>query len=138
MEDHQLKVFTLEQAHQILPRLTGLLEELRSQRVTIHALEVEIDSLELVVEKDEHGISPAVSAKVDTYTRAVNHFYGLIEEIHGTGCFLKDVDLGLIDFYFMHEGRIVYLCWKLGESEASHWHEVDKGYSSRQPFVKGK
>ena len=138
MEDHQVKVFTFEEANELLPRLMELLGELKSQRSGIQALEVEIDSLELIVQKDEHGISPVLSAKVDVYTRAVNRFYALVEKIHGLGCFLKDVDLGLIDFYFLHEGRIVYLCWKLGEEQACHWYEVDKGFAFRQPLKQKK
>ncbi|HAA72843.1 MAG TPA: hypothetical protein DCE55_27130, partial [Planctomycetaceae bacterium] len=27
------------------------------------------------------------------------------------------------------------LCWKLGESEIRHWHEIDAGFSSRQPLT---
>jgi hypothetical protein len=31
-------------------------------------------------------------------------------------------------------GRVVYLCWKLGESEIRFWHEVEDGYAGRQPL----
>jgi hypothetical protein len=47
---------------------------------------------------------------------------------------LKDPNLGLIDFYVRREGRMVFLCWKLGESEIGHWHEVERGYKDRQPL----
>ena len=64
----------------------------------------------------------------------MNRFYGIVDEIHETGCVLKDVDLGLVDFYGYHKGRMVYLCWKLGESEVSYWHEIGHGYIHRQPI----
>ena len=34
-------------------------------------------------------------------------------------------------------GRLVFLCWKLGESEVLNWHEVDAGFRGRQPLVAG-
>jgi hypothetical protein len=32
----------------------------------------------------------------------------------------------------MLDGRVVYLCWKLGETEIRWWHEVNNGYTGRQ------
>ena len=46
---------------------------------------------------------------------------------------LKDYQTGLIDFIGRHEGRDVYLCWKLGEEQITHWHELNAGFAGRQP-----
>jgi hypothetical protein len=35
------------------------------------------------------------------------------------------------------DGRIVFLCWKLGEPEVTHWHELDAGFAGRQSLVAG-
>jgi hypothetical protein len=35
----------------------------------------------------------------------------------------------------MQDGRIVYLCWQLGEPEISWWHELEAGFSGRQPLM---
>ena len=136
-EMDQLKVFTLEEANRLLPRLSPMLKEMQTLRSSILNLEVEIDSLELVSEKDEegNGNSPALNRKIDEYTRTVKRFYTLVDEIHELGCFIKDIDLGLVDFYSMHKGRVVYLCWKLGEPSVVYWHEIGRGFSSRQPVV---
>jgi hypothetical protein len=37
-----------------------------------------------------------------------------------------------VDFPSLREGRIVYLCWRLGEDEVAWWHEVDAGFAGRQ------
>ena len=42
---------------------------------------------------------------------------------------------GLVDFPAMHEDREVYLCWRLGESEITHWHETDAGFAGRKPLT---
>ena len=45
---------------------------------------------------------------------------------------LKDYFTGLIDFPCWMDGREVFLCWRLGEPEVSHWHELDAGFAGRQ------
>ncbi|HEY7364144.1 MAG TPA: DUF2203 domain-containing protein [Methylomirabilota bacterium] len=44
----------------------------------------------------------------------------------------KDVDLGLVDFLHLREGRVVHLCWKHGEREIRFWHGLDEGYAGRK------
>ena len=129
---HDLKMFTVDEANRLLPVLTQWLKDLQTQRVSILSLEVEIDTLELVTEKDDSGASPALNRKVEEYTRLVNRFYARVEEIHETGCLLKDLDLGLVDFYSLQNNRIVFLCWKLGEDSVRFWHDISTGYGSRQ------
>ena len=133
-EMNQLKVFTVPEANQPVPKLTEMIQDLQKRRELIASLEVEIDALELVAESRRDIVSPAVQKKIDEYNKVVNRFYQLIDEIHELGCFLKDLNLGLIDFYALLEGRVVYLCWKMGEKQVNHWHEVGKGYAYRQPF----
>ena len=66
---------------------------------------------------------------------------GLMAEINAEllkvqefGVELKDPALGLIDFPSVREDKIVYLCWRLGETEIGYWHDTDTGYASRQPL----
>jgi hypothetical protein len=56
-------------------------------------------------------------------------------ELSALGVELKDYFTGLIDFPCWMNGREVYLCWRLGESEVSHWHEVEAGFAGRQKLV---
>ncbi len=57
-----------------------------------------------------------------------------IAEIDELGITVKDLDMGLIDFPCLRDGREVYLCWKLGEPGIDWWHEIDAGYAGRQPL----
>ncbi len=133
-ELNKIKVFTVEEAKALIPRLTELLQELQSQRESIAAQEVEIDALELVTEQKEGQPANILAASVEKYNHTVARFYAIIDEVQATGCFLKDIDLGLVDFYTLYQGRVVYLCWRLGEKEIQFWHEVGRGYSYRQPL----
>ena len=57
-----------------------------------------------------------------------------VEAIQETGCQLKDVEIGLIDFPTLYRGTEVYLCWKLGEEGIGYWHRVEDGYQGRRPI----
>ena len=57
-----------------------------------------------------------------------------IEELKRLGVEFKGPD-GLCDFYSIMDGREVFLCWRLGEAEVSHWHDLDSGFAGRQPLT---
>jgi hypothetical protein len=59
------------------------------------------------------------------------------QELEDLGVELKDWYMGLVDFPSWLGNREVYLCWRLGEPEVGHWHEIDSGYASRQK-IKGQ
>lgn len=59
------------------------------------------------------------------------------EELRQLGVELKSAAEGLVDFPMMLDGRLVYLCWKYGEPEVMHWHELDSGFAGRQPLTAG-
>lgn len=135
-ESDSIKLFTPDEANQLLPRLSALIQTLQNKREVILSREVEIDALEMVVEKNAEGESSLLNQKVAEYQLEVRSFYDLVDEIQGLGCLLKDVSLGLVDFYSEYQGRMVYLCWKLGDPEVGHWHEIGSGYAFRQPILK--
>ena len=57
----------------------------------------------------------------------------LFEELASLGVEMKDPEIGLVDFPARLDGRIVYLCWKLGEETIDHWHELTTGFGGREP-----
>jgi hypothetical protein len=54
------------------------------------------------------------------------------QELKKLGVELKDYYTGLIDFPSWMEGREVFLCWRLGEPDIGHWHELDAGFAGRR------
>ena len=57
-----------------------------------------------------------------------------LDRIHSTGCLVKDLDMGLLDFPSIIDNEEVYLCWKLGEDRIRFYHRQDEGYSRRKPL----
>ena len=75
----------------------------------------------------------------DRCTRASRERYRIVGEIgvriaklEEMGIEMKDLDTGLIDFPALRFGEPVYLCWRLGESEVSHWHDRTEGFRGRK------
>ncbi len=69
-------------------------------------------------------------------------FFGLadslreqLEAVTATGCVIKDLDIGLVDWPALHGGREIWLCWRYGEPEVAYWHEIDGGFAGRRPVA---
>lgn len=66
-----------------------------------------------------------------------NRMLEYLEELNKLGVELKDAEVGLVDFWSRLEGRDIYLCWRLGEPEVAHWHELDGGFAGRKKLRPG-
>jgi len=57
-----------------------------------------------------------------------------LERIQSTGCIVKDLEVGLLDFPARIDGEEVYLCWKLGEDRIRFYHSQSEGFAGRKPI----
>ncbi len=55
-----------------------------------------------------------------------------LSRILETGCIVKDLDVGLLDFPSVIGNEEVYLCWKLGEDRIRFYHRQDEGFAGRK------
>jgi hypothetical protein len=60
-----------------------------------------------------------------------------VEELRDLGVEPKGAVEGLVDFPSMQDGRLVLLCWRLGEPEVLYWHDLESGFAGRQPLTAG-
>lgn len=56
-----------------------------------------------------------------------------IETLEHAGVLVKDARGGLLDFPARRAGRVVMLCWRVGESALGFWHEEGAGFAGRMP-----
>jgi hypothetical protein len=73
----------------------------------------------------------ALRARKDGASTAVA---AAVERVNELGAQIKDLEIGLIDFPALYQGREVLLCWKLGEDRIAFWHGVDEGFRGRKPI----
>lgn len=64
----------------------------------------------------------------------IESFHSALSQLQELGAWVKDLQMGLVDFYGIRNGEYIWLCWKLGEERVAYWHPLDEGYANRQPL----
>lgn len=128
------KHFTIEQARGLLPEVSRLLQEAVSLKSSYEDAE---DSFQALTQKVmfRGGMVIDRERALDLRTRRdhlAQHFKRTLEKLEETGCLIKDLDTGVVDFPTLFRGEEVYLCWKLGEPDIAFWHGVDEGFAGRK------
>jgi hypothetical protein len=130
------RLFTIEDANAMLPLVKAItsdlselsrevidrrerLAALRSSRPAKQSRDAYADELSQIEEELEKD-----TARLHEY----------VEELRALGVEPKNGPEGLVDFPAMMDGRVVFLCWRLGEPEVLHWHEIEAGFAGRQPL----
>jgi hypothetical protein len=130
--------FDLQQAELLLPRLEQLLRAAMEARTRLTEFGRELArQMERIVlaggcQVNVSGIARTKQQKDESAQRLQQ----IVEEIESTGCLLKDLDIGLVDFPCRVAAEEVYLCWKLGEPHIHFWHKTDEGFAGRKPIDK--
>ena len=133
MTEPAVKYFIVDEANATLPYVGRIVEDIVAdyQRWRDCIYRYEVLATASNSEEGETEEQVTVREEVDGIAQRIN---GFINELAAVGCVFKGFEGGLVDFRSRREGRDVYLCWKLGEEEVGHWHEVDSGFAGRQPL----
>lgn len=122
-----MKLFTVEEANDLLPRLQKELERVRSLYAAIAEMR---DGAVAAASASNYGGGMEGGT---AYVKKLYEIGKITTELNELGVQLKDYTQGLIDFPSMRDGRIVLLCWRLGEPEfIEWWHETEAGFAGRQ------
>ncbi len=133
------KYFTIEEAENELSRIQKLLTKLKRLQHKINEILDAKEILEKSIEiTSEEGIEFMVQKEVKinrSFHKLCYTFYHELDKLNEIGCIMKDLNKGLVDFYTKFQGRIVFLCWKVGEEKINHWHEINVGSRGRKKIV---
>jgi hypothetical protein len=130
------RTFTLDEAQNVLPVLESLLRTAIAGKNLIEEVEAELQEM-------NHRIFMTGGMNVDVVAlarrkgervKAEQRAKDAVAEIDAIGVQVKDIEVGLLDFPCLVDGRIVLLCWKLGETSITHWHGTDEGFAGRKPI----
>lgn len=130
------RTFTLDEAHALLPILESLLRTAIEGKRLIEDVDKELQEVAHRVFLNGGTllkIVPLARRKMER-ERALQRVKDAVAEIHATGVQVKDVDIGLLDFPCVVEGKTVLLCWKFGEEKITHWHGTSEGFAGRKPI----
>lgn len=127
-------LFTRDEAERLIPALTELLHDLQRRSGELEQVRGRLGGVVRAARGNGHALEGDVEGLRRQAEELVNEINRLHARIVAMGCELKGLDEGLIDFPAEREGRVVYLCWKLGEPAIAWWHELDAGFAGRQPL----
>lgn len=129
----QPRFFTVEEANRTLPLVRRIVQDIvdgypdfQRQKELYHQLGQAHPGPEL------QGRLEALRESIDEYT---DRLHGFLRELDQVGCTLKDYEEGLVDYHSIYRGRPVLLCWRLGEARVAYWHELESGFTGRQPIT---
>ncbi len=128
------RFFTLLEAERLLPEIERLLRTLIDLKRQYETAEGELSQVAQRIALAGGMLAPReriaqLRSRKDDAARSIK---SALEKFEETGCQLKDLDIGLVDFPTLYRGKEVYLCWKLGESGIAFWHPVEDGYRGRR------
>lgn len=119
----EIKLFTVEEANRALPLVKAIVHDIVANYKAIR------ETMEKLNERPDH------QEMQDRVENLKDELMANVDELHRLGIELKSFEIGLVDFYHVRDEKLVYLCWKLGEETINWWHDLESGYSGRQPLV---
>jgi hypothetical protein len=132
------KIFTVEQANAALPLVRAITSDLvKLSREVVERRErlALLSSPRSATTKDPYAEELAqIEEELEKDSEQLQAY---VEELRALGVEPKSGPEGLVDFPSMLDDRLVFLCWKLGETEVLHWHELEAGFSGRQSLIAG-
>jgi hypothetical protein len=124
-----MKLFTVDEANALLPEVRSKLERIRHLYANV---EVYREAAKAAAGASAFGGGMEGGSR---YVKALYNIGKVTTELNELGVQLKDYSRGLIDFPCRRGGRVVLLCWQLGEpDEIEWWHELEAGFAGRQPL----
>ncbi|MGO9270021.1 MAG: DUF2203 domain-containing protein [Terriglobia bacterium] len=128
------KYFKREEAEELLPVIEYHLEQARAQSVEMERLSEELSRAAARVMALGGSVPPlgklaGIKAQREQLLERLKQ---AVAHIQDTGCILKDLETGLIDFPSFLNGQEIYLCWKLGEEHIEWWHGIHEGFAGRK------
>jgi hypothetical protein len=137
-EYHPARLFTIEQANAMLPLVRAITSDLATLAKDVverrHRLAL------LTAGRDPKPGDPysdEISQMEVELERDARRLQEYVDELRELGVEPKGAVEGLVDFPCLMDGRTAFLCWRLGEPEVLYWHELDGGFSGRQPLTAG-
>jgi hypothetical protein len=127
------RLFTLDEARALLPTVRQLLTEIQAAKAEVDARGIGLARLLAVTGGNGHLEGDLARAR-DAVEYATGDLQERMAELNDIGVELKGIDEGLCDFPSLRDGRVVYLCFRLGEDDIEYWHELDTGFAGRKPI----
>lgn len=135
-ERKKKKYYTVEEANKTLPLVRAIVSDIVREYESVIELKQRLSAVMSDRKRpttDPYSEELAQSqAELEGKEQKLRAY---IDELNVLGVEFRGGPDGLCDFLSLMDGQEVYLCWRLGESEISHWHELNAGFAGRKPLA---
>jgi hypothetical protein len=132
------RIFTPREANAALPKVREAFERMDEVRDRLRRLKSKRDVLEMIWGEDVQTETNPDHREYRHYqeemTVAQKDFEAASRSFSDLETVVKSMEQGLVDFYGVIESRLVFLCWKRGESAVEFYHHLEEGFSGRIPI----
>jgi hypothetical protein len=130
------RLFTLPEAERARKELEPFLVEAMDCRKKLAGLENDLSAVAARIMMMGGVLVPyeKLAAVRAEHQQLAESMKSALDRILETGCIIKDLDVGLLDFPAIIDNQDVYLCWKLGEDRIRFYHRQDEGFAGRKPL----
>jgi hypothetical protein len=136
-KDIEKKLFTLEEAEKLLPHLEQLVGGLIENRRSAVQTGERLIRIQEQIKQNAASVNATemvnMQTELDFLVKVINDGLDAIEQL---GAQPKDLDIGLVDFPAMLDGKEVLLCWKYGENSIRFYHTYEEGFPGRKPLIR--
>lgn len=123
-----MKLFTVEEANELLPAAREIVGRIRQAHRRVLRDREEAQRAAEAATTGGGGMAGGAD-----YADALMQLAAHTTALTTLGVQLKDYERGLIDFPSLREGRVVLLCWQIGEGDRIEWwHDMEVGFAGRQ------
>lgn len=128
--ENEMKIFTVDEANALLPSVREIVGRIQRSHKSVSRYRDVAKKAAEAAEQGGGGIDDGLR-----YAVVLSDLTLALTDLENLGVQLKDFERGLVDFPSLRDGRLVLLCWQMGEGdEVEWWHDVDAGFAGRTPL----
>src|SRR5260370_24963234 len=130
------RLFTLTEAERARQELEPFLVEAMDSRKKLSGLDNQLNAVSARIMMMGGVVVPyeKLAAVRMEHNQLAEALKSALTRILETGCIIKDLDVGFLDFPASIDKQEVYLCSKLGEDRIRFYHRQDEGFAGRKPL----
>ena len=130
------RLFTLKEAETTRRELEPFLVEAMESRKKLAGLDEHLTAVAARIMMMGGVLVPyeKLSVMRAEHRQLAESLKSTLSRILETGCLIKDLEIGLLDFPSLLNNEEVFLCWKLGEDRIRFYHRQDEGFAGRKPL----
>jgi hypothetical protein len=132
------RIYTPREAEALLPQLLTLFDVMDRTRERLKRVKGKIDVLEMIwgeeIQAETNPDYREYTHYLEEVDLAKKEFDATTRKVADLEAVVKSLEQGLVDFYGVIEGRLVFLCWRRGEKVIEYYHHLEEGFQGRQPI----